>query len=188
VAKPLAFGFSTISGLPAHVLIVHATVVLVPLTAICLLLALRPSLARRFGIALPVVGVASLVSVFAAMNAGGWLQDHVENTPLVQHHVAIAGQLWPFSAVAAILTVAVWWLSGREQAGDEARAARPAATPAGARTAGQSRVMVIVAVLSVLASIGSVVEVVRIGEAGSRASWSGHFSQQPTPHGRPPSR
>jgi hypothetical protein len=174
-----AFGLTTISGLPAHVLIVHFAVVLVPLAAVCLVASLKPSVSRRFGIWLPVLGVGALLSVFAAMNAGGWLQNHVQNTALVRHHVAIAGQLWPFSAGVALLSIAVWLLHGKGAGSSPAESAEPAES---AKSAASSKTYLLVGVLSVAVAAASVVEVYRIGEAGARAAWTGHVSQTATAH------
>jgi hypothetical protein len=162
-----ALGLTTIRGLPAHILIVHAVVVFVPLSALALVAAIRPHLARRLGAALPALGIIAFVSVLAAMNAGGWLQNHVQNTALVQDHTKIAGQLWPFSAAVALLSVIVWWQRGRTTTDQ----------PATGHDSGSAATKVILGVLSVVMAVGSIVQVVRIGESGSRAAWHDHFSQ-----------
>jgi hypothetical protein len=164
-----AIGLSTINGLPAHILIVHAVVVFVPMSAIALIAAIRPTWARRLGIALPVLAILALLSVLAAMNAGGWLQNHVQNTALVRDHTRIAGQLWPFSAVVALLSVVVWRLSSRPTSSTTRRGWQ----------SGRISTAVIIGVLSVAVGLGSIVEVVRIGESGSRAAWHNHFTQSP---------
>jgi hypothetical protein len=167
-SAPLAIGLSTINGLPAHILLVHAVVVFVPLSALSLIAAVtRPSAAQRLGVWRPAVSVVALVSVLAAMNAGGWLQNHVANTELVRDHTRIAGQLWPFSAAVALLSILVWHFKARATAPDAAL---------GHQGGGMS-LTVIVAILSVAVALGSIVQVVRIGDSGSRAAWHNHFSQ-----------
>jgi len=53
-----------IDGLPAHVLLVHFVVVLVPLTALAAVVcAVRPQYARRLGLTLPALGLVSLALV-----------------------------------------------------------------------------------------------------------------------------
>jgi hypothetical protein len=167
-ASVQALGLTTFRGLPAHILIVHVVVVFVPLSSVALIAALRPSWARRMSLVLPGLAIVAFLSVLAAMNAGGWLQNHVQNTALVRDHTRIAGQLWPFSAAVAILSVVVWWLHGR-------------AVPSGGRprvASSWSAASVVLAVVSVVVAVGAVVQVVRIGESGARASWKGHFSQE----------
>jgi hypothetical protein len=48
-----ALDLTTFRGLPAYILIVHAVVIFVPLSAIALIAALTPSWAQRMGIVLP---------------------------------------------------------------------------------------------------------------------------------------
>jgi hypothetical protein len=172
--EPRALGLSTVNGLPAHILIVHAVVVLVPLAAISLVAALRPSVARRFGVWLPILSAAAFISVLAAMNAGDWLQQHVRDDALVHRHTEMAGQLWPFSAVVVLLSIALWWTSGR--AATEAGDASDAEHRQRASVAGGTAVSVAVGVLAVAVAVGSVVQVVRIGDSGSRAAWHDKFS------------
>jgi Na+-translocating ferredoxin:NAD+ oxidoreductase RnfA subunit len=177
--SPAAIGLSTIDGLPAHILIVHAVVVLVPLSAIALITALKPTLARRLGWWLPLLAAAAFVSVLAAMSAGGWLENHVQDSALVRAHTRIAGQLWPFSAAVLLLSIVLW----RANAPEGYEGAAPAEVTA--TSAGGMATTVIVAVLSVLVAVGSVVQVVRIGDSGSRASWQDHFSHASTRSGSP---
>jgi hypothetical protein len=167
-----ALGLSTINGLPAHILLVHAVVVLVPLSALALVAAIKPSIARRLGVALPALAAAAFVSVLAAMNAGGWLENHVHDTTLVRDHTRIAGQLWPFSAAVLVLSAVVWWLQRRTSG---------VAEPSGVN-GGRALTIVVVGVLSLVMAAASVVEVVRIGESGSRAAWHNPFSQTATTH------
>jgi hypothetical protein len=162
-----AIGLSTINGLPAHVLIVHLVVVFVPLSAIFLVASLHPRGIRRLGSALPITAAIALLSVFAAMNAGGWLQNHVDNTALVRRHTQLGGQLWPFSAAVLLFSLIVWWRARTQQ--DQ-----------GARTTGRDSgavaITAAIAVLSIAASVLSLVWVYRIGDSGARAAWHDRFS------------
>jgi hypothetical protein len=162
--------------LPAHVLIVHVAVVFVPLAALVLVAAaVHSRTARRLGVWLPVIAAVAFVSVLAAMNAGGWLQNHVANTALVRQHTQLAGQLWPFSAGVLLLALAVWWFRGRSTSMGSATGARPVRTrPVAA---------IVVLALSVIVAAGSVVEVYRIGDSGSRAAWHDHFTTSSTHKG-----
>lgn len=165
-----AIGLSTINGVPAHILMVHFVVVLVPLAGFAVVLALRPAYAKRFGLALPALGVAAFASVLLAMNAGGWLQNHVQNTALVRRHTDLAGQLWPFSAVVGLLCIWLWWRDRRSATASQLR------HNGGPKT-------VAIGVFVVLMAAASIVQVIRVGESGSRAAWNGRFStttvQQP---------
>lgn len=89
---------STINGLPAHVLLVHVVVVLVPLAALTLIAsATWPAARRRLGIGIPIGAFAALVAVPITTSAGKWLRDRVPNTALVRRHAGLGGQLLPFA-------------------------------------------------------------------------------------------
>ena len=170
-------GPTLINGLPAHVLFVHVVVVLVPLTAITLVVgAIRPSWIRRLGPLLPILALVTLISVPLTTHAGEWLIQHTYSCPLVLRHAAIGDTLLPWVVGLFILTVAMWWF-GR----------RPRGTSAAARaTGGRDRTKVLstpvhiaAIVLSVAVAAGSVVQVYRIGDSGAKAAWHGSFSATP---------
>lgn len=61
---------TVVNGLPAHVLVVHFVVVLVPLSALAVVVgAIWPSAARRMGVVLPLLALVTLASVPVATNA-----------------------------------------------------------------------------------------------------------------------
>lgn len=165
---------STINGLPVHPLVVHLVVVLLPLAALTgLAVALVPSLRRRFGVVVAVLGVLAALSVPVAMVSGNWLYDHrlanlgthpgdATEASLIEQHKDIANTLWPWAVVLAVGVVAT--------VGLPRLAARITAT------GGALVSLRVVTVLAVLATVvGAVISlelVVRIGEAGARAAWS----------------
>lgn len=144
-----------IAGLPLHPLIVHAVVILVPLTALALVLgAIFPAARKRLGIVTPIAALIVLVLVPITMLAGEALAQQVGPIPAVVHHADLGRMLWPWT-LAMFLVAAVQWCWYRF--GEAPR-----------RT-----VRVIIAVLAVVAGAGSTVMVVLIGEAGARAVWGG---------------
>lgn len=102
--------FDTVAGLPVHVLVVHAAVVLVPLAAVgTVMIAARPKLLRLFGVATVVAaGVGAGASIIAKYSgqelAGrvGWPNPHSDY-----------GNLFPFAAVTFFVAVTVFWLIAR---------------------------------------------------------------------------
>src|SRR5205823_5424559 len=78
---------STINGLPAHILLVHAIVVLLPLSALLLVVSAVWSKARR-----RLAGANALLAVFVLLlvpvttNAGEWLERRVPRTDLLRVH------------------------------------------------------------------------------------------------------
>ncbi|UOZ06956.1 hypothetical protein [Amycolatopsis sp. WQ 127309] len=158
----------TLNGLPAHVLLVHAIVVLLPLAAILLVVnALWPAARRK--LAGPAAGLSVLVAVLVpiTINAGEWLQAHVAPTPLVRDHAEL-GKTAAFVAIpVAILSLLVWWRHREELRG--ARGARTFLAPAA------TWVTVVLAVLSIVAAGAAGYDVYRIGDSGAQASWHGQF-------------
>ncbi|WP_405653986.1 DUF2231 domain-containing protein [Streptomyces sp. NBC_00019] len=159
-----------INGLPAHVLLVHFVVVLVPLTALALAVcAIWPSAAQRMGIVLPLLALVTLVSVPLATEAGEWLEEHVGSDALVRRHAALGDGLLPWVGGLFVLAVFVWWAARRTAASRSgtSRGTRRSAAP----------VRVAVAVLSLVVAVGAAVDVYRIGDSGAKAAWHDGFSK-----------
>lgn len=165
---------TVVNGLPAHVLIVHFVIVLVPLSALAVVAgAIWPSAARRMGIVLPLLALVALASVPMATQAGEWLEEHVDSDALVRRHAELGDELLPWAAGLFVLAAAIWWMSRR--------AASAEATPGGrARTATPRSALalrVVAAVLSLGVATGAVVDVYRIGDSGAKAAWHDGFSK-----------
>lgn len=160
------------NGLPLHVLIVHAVVIVVPLAALCALLtAFWPAARRRLGIVTPLVALAALVLVPVAVQAGEWLQSRLVNvSPLLGAHTSLGKTMLPW-VIALFLATALQWVWYRYIAAEGARFASALPNRRGRLVA------TIVLDLVVLASaIGAVVTVALIGESGSRAVWTDLFT------------
>ncbi|WP_254408801.1 DUF2231 domain-containing protein [Streptomyces sp. AC495_CC817] len=144
-----------IAGLPLHPLLVHAVVVLVPLTALALVLgALFPRVRRRLGVATPVAALLVLLLVPVTVFAGEALAEQVGPVPAVVHHAELGRMLWPWPLAMFVVAVVQWcWYRFGRAPG---RAARTT-----------------IAALALLSGAGSTVMVVLIGEAGARAVWGG---------------
>jgi hypothetical protein len=175
---------SLINGLPAHVLLVHFVVVLVPLTALALVVAsVWPVAARRIGVVLPVMALVTLASVPLATEAGEWLERHVGSDPLVRRHAELGDGLLPWALGLFLLAAVVWWTTRRAAAAengtqDNAQDAERNGGRATGRTG--SVVRVAAAVLSVVVAAGAVVDVYRIGDSGAKAAWHDAYSKTTT--------
>jgi hypothetical protein len=193
---------TTFGGLPAHILLVHAVVGLVPVTALLVVLvAVWPAARRLLVWPTAALALVTLICVPVTTEAGEWLERRVERTALLRAHTELGDTMLPW--VIALAVVALAFLA-RKLLADRAghREAPVAATdgPGAARapsaeqqtraTAGVGGrvVSLVLAVLAVVTAVGSVVTVYRIGDSGARAVWTGQFSEQaqPPPFGHPP--
>ena len=165
-------GPTQINGLPAHVLLVHAVVGLVPLAALLVLAsAWWPAARRRLGVVTPLVALVTLASVPVTVRAGEWLLPRVRINPDVQRHSELGNDLLPW-VIALFAVAAVSWIVWRLQE------RRPSDRDA---PRGRSSVALTIALglAAVVVSAGAVVTVYRIGDSGARAVWIGNFSTEP---------
>lgn len=152
--------FDLINGTPVHPLVVHAVVVLLPLTILgTVAIAAKPDWRLRYGHLVVAVGVLSLVFIPIATSSGEALQERVGNPG---EHAELGGQLIWFAIPLVALAAALWWLERRKAAG------RPAI--------GFSALPRVVTVLAVVAALAAGVQVYRVGDSGAKAAWSGKVS------------
>jgi uncharacterized membrane protein len=153
--------------LPVHPLVVHLTVVLIPVAALSVVLAaLWPAARRRLGLLPPVLALLALVLVPVTTAAGTWLADRVGRTPLVDRHEVLGNSMLPWVIALFVVAVAVW-------------AWHRFATKTNRRTRLVGTVVLALAAIAV--AVGSVVTIVQIGESGAEAVWTGNFSEEPVP-------
>lgn len=171
-------GLNLINGIPAHILLVHVVVVLVPLTALALILcAALPSVMRRFGLALPALALVSLLSVPLTTHAGEWLERHVDSNALVRKHTELGDGLLPWAVALFLMATALWW--------SHRRTAHRAADAAGSTSSAVAAPLrIAAAVLSLAIGVGAGVQVYRIGDSGAKAAWHDGYSATAHPdHG-----
>ncbi|MGF2948623.1 DUF2231 domain-containing protein [Microbacterium alcoholitolerans] len=150
------------AGLSLHPLLVHATVVLTPLTALALAVAaLWPAASRRMGLALPIAALVVAVLVPLTILAGQSLADVVGRTPSVTRHESLAIMLLPWAIALLPASVLVWWMGRAPQSASSADSRRP------------RWVTVVVATIALIVAAVTLVLVVLTGDAGARAVWEG---------------
>lgn len=162
---------SVVNGLPAHVLLVHAVVVLLPLAALlAVVTTLWPAMQRRLGVLVPALAVVAAALVPVTTEAGEWLERHVEESDLVERHATLGDGVLPWAAGLAVVAVGAWLLA--RWAGRAGRVGHERSVPVWAR--------VVVVLVTLVVAAGTVVQVVRAGDSGARAAWHDAYTQQPT--------
>lgn len=149
--------FDLVNGLPTHPLVVHAAVVLVPLTALgVIVMAFWPRFSQRHGWLVVVLSVVAAGSSFVAKESGEALEERM-GEPRFDH--AELGDLMPAFAAALLGAGLVLWLIDRRAPTSGAPARR------GLR--------VVVAVVAVVVAAANVVWIVRVGDSGAKSVWTG---------------
>jgi len=139
-----------IFGLPTHILVVHAAVVLIPLAAVgAVVMALSARWSERFGPAVVAVGAVGFLASLASRLSGPSLAQSQGVSEA--HHSA--GNLLPFFAAGLLIVVTVLWLIDRRGAV--------------ARSLSTSILAVVVVAVAVLATGWTI----RTGHTGSEQVW-----------------
>ena len=159
-----------VNGVPAHVLLLHFVVVLVPLTALLeIVCGLWPAARRSLLLWLTLI----LASVTLALtpitaNAGLWLYNLTANpTPILREHAARGSTIIYFSA--ALLAVAIGLIVLRVT---EHRSGKP-----------RTIVHIVVGIMVLVVGISSVIQVYRVGDAGGRSVWDEEIARMEKPRG-----
>ncbi|QYN19258.1 DUF2231 domain-containing protein [Amycolatopsis sp. DSM 110486] len=176
---------TTLNGLPAHVLLVHAIVVLLPLAALLLVLcALWPAARRKLAGPNAVLAVLVLILVPITTDAGEWLERRVPTTPLVRAHTEL-GDTAAYAAIAvAALALVIWWRHRESTYPEDNGPKRVLRLPVPRRTFLAPRstpVTAVIAVAAILIAGAAAYDIYRIGDSGAQASWQGQFSAAPAP-------
>jgi hypothetical protein len=178
----------TIGGLPAHPILVHAVVVLLPLAALGgLIIALRARWRRRFGPAVLLLTAVGVAAVPLATTTGNQLKAVLPPNAAINRHADLGNNLLPFAlafGVAVLLLLIAGRLADRERSADGA--ATGGTAPAAGGLGGEAgadggvrvtrtwrRVAIVAAALVVVTGVAATVQVVRVGHSGSVAVWQG---------------
>ena len=148
---------TTISGLPAHALLVHAIVVLAPLTALLeILCAFWPAARRRLVWLVVALAAVNLALTPITTEAGEWLYDQKRrHTPIMQEHVERGEWMIYISVALLIVAIALAVMHYLESRSDKRRTVATVA----------------VAVIALAVGVSSIVAVYRIGDAGAQSVW-----------------
>jgi hypothetical protein len=166
----------TVAGLPLHVLLVHALLVLTPLIALALILIAAWPAARRILWVPVLIGAALLLPLgLFTIEAGKWLEARVPPAPLIQEHTAQGEDIVPWLIALLVLAavIAAWAVV------QLVAARRAASGGAGIGRGIRIAVSIVLTIAALAVAAGTTWTLVRIGEAGTRAVWEGSFSDEP---------
>lgn len=144
-------------GLPAHPLVVHAAVVLLPLAAVATVVCAAVPRARRAyaPVALGLALVAT-VAVGLAQGSGEGLEEKVDETELVEEHTEQGESVLPWAIAVTVAAAAV--------------TAAPALERRRPTLSGRTVTAVLVS-LALVAGAGATWTVVEVGHSGAKATW-----------------
>lgn len=150
----------TVFGLPLHPLVVHATVVVVPVAALAVLLATLWPRFRQWASWGPAAAAAlAVILVPITTSSGEDLERALPQSALVETHVHLADALLPWVVALLVGALGVFWTHFARRRSGLWSFPRWLAFAA--------------MVIAVISAGGSLVEVVRIGHSGATAAWSG---------------
>lgn len=144
-------------GLPLHPLIVHATVVIVPLAALVVALGVLSKRFRAWAGLLPMIlGFTGLILVPMSTSTGETLEEHVKRSALLEEHAEMGEQLVPWMIALLVVSATIFFL---DRAVARGRAIHRAVLPS-------------VLVVAMVSAVGTTVQVGRIGHSGAKAAWN----------------
>lgn len=149
---------NVINGMPAHALLLHFVLVLVPLTALLVIVCgLWPAARRGHLLWLTLIlAVVTMVLTPITINAGGWLYDLRANpSPILREHAERGSLMAYFSAALLAAAVVLVVLRMTER-------------PPGA---GRTAIRILVAIVVLAVGISSMVQIYRVGDAGAQSVW-----------------
>jgi hypothetical protein len=167
---------STVNGLPAHILLVHAVVVLLPLSALLLVLtAVWPEARARLAGPNALLAGVVLMLVPLTVEAGEWLERRVPAGELLHEHTELGDTAIIYALPLVLLAVAVWWRHRESQAVAGTSRRRTFLAPQSVT------VTRAVAAVAVAVAAAGVYGMYRIGDSGAKAAWTGEFSSTAAP-------
>jgi hypothetical protein len=179
----------TMFGLPVHPLVVHATVVLVPLAALLVCVAaLWRQMRVPLGWPAALVSVLATASVALAALSGGPLARRVGSSALIAQHAQFAKLLAVWVVAMTVTSTGLAYVAWRRAGAPVAPGLRvprrivELVTPRSLAPLVATRwIMPVVVGLSLLTAAGTLTQVVLVGHTGARAAWS-QVVRSPAPH------
>jgi uncharacterized membrane protein len=161
---------NTLFGLPAHPLLVHIPIVLIPLVGVgAIAMALSARARERLGWVVLGLAFVAFIGTLLAAGSGGALEHSVPRSAALREHVRLADTLQPLSAILLGLVAATVALDRyRRRGGSLPKLVSPA-----------------LAVLTIVTAIGTTGWLMAVGHNGAKAAWENVHVGQPPALGLP---
>lgn len=144
--------FGSVAGLPLHPLVIHASIVLIPLVAIgALVMSYLPSFSRRYGKLILVIAAVAQVSLFLAKVTGEAFEEILDKD--MGNHAEL-GEIAPFITLPMVALIYLRWRLDRSGA-----------------TVGSAWVRRLTSIALVMASLASIAVIVLVGHSGAESVW-----------------
>jgi hypothetical protein len=144
--------FGSVAGLPLHPLVIHASIVLIPLVAIgALVMSYLPSFSRRYGKLILVIALFAQVSLFLAKVTGEAFEEILDKE--MGRHAEL-GEIAPFITLPMVALIYLRWRLDRSGA-----------------TVGSVWVRRLTSLALILASLASIAVIVLVGHSGAQSVW-----------------
>ncbi|OBF11433.1 MULTISPECIES: DUF2231 domain-containing protein [unclassified Mycobacterium] len=160
---------TVINGMPAHALLLHFVVVLVPLTALLEIVCVLWPTARRGPLLwLAVISAAAtMVLTPITVNAGEWLYDlRAKPSAILQKHATLGGTMNYFAAALLAAALVLVVMRVIERRSDKSRVA----------------VRATIAIVVLAIAVASTVQIYRVGDAGAQSVWGDEIAHLKKAH------
>jgi uncharacterized membrane protein len=158
----------TLFGLPAHPLLVHIPVVLIPLVGIAtIVIALSARARRSVGWVVVALAAVAFVGTILAAGSGEQLEDSVPSSPALTEHTEHAANLRPLAFVLLLSVLAIVLIDRRVRRG----ASPPRLVPVAA------------ALVAIVLAVTTTGYLVSVGHSGAEATWKSVHIESDDAHG-----
>lgn len=144
--------FGSVAGLPLHPLVIHASIVLIPLVAIgALVMSYLPSFSRRYGKLILFIALFAQLSLFLAKVTGEAFEEILDKD--MGNHAEL-GEIAPFITLPMVALIYLRWRLDRSGA-----------------TVGSVWVRRLTSLALIVASLASIAMIVLVGHSGAESVW-----------------
>ncbi len=144
-------------GLPAHPLVVHAAVVLLPLAALATIVtAAVPRTRGSYALVVCGIALVATIAVGFAPGSGESLEERVDETQLVEEHAEQGARVLPWAIALSVASAAVaaTQVLHRRHPNLSAR-----------------RITAVLVVAATITGVGATWTVIEVGHSGAKATW-----------------